>query len=348
VPVELMLAVLAASAVANAALLMWLARADHVTVHWPFVRPEAAVPEWQEQTSREASTGRRRSLFVAGPSETPGASRSSIAPGPARIPDVSSLPPDLAALLKTPAPLGPQPAPGPLAEGFRILPPEGALIKVRSGGLSASGSGIAPDGLTGLEDQRSWTRIVEVENARLMRYRRPSTVVVAELDGLRRLAERLGDEPVARLLPVVADAFRAEARDSDWVARIGYGRFAAFLAETDEIAAINYVERIRQICEPWLASSAVPLRLAIGWSSPSGASDIELAIKRAEERMHADRRLPAKLPAPRAAGPGVVALPDGQPAAPEIADPTVVSPAGPGSPEREHEAEPEHRADPLA
>jgi diguanylate cyclase (GGDEF)-like protein len=167
-----------------------------------------------------------------------------------------------------------------------------------------------------------------VENARLLRYRRPSTVVVAEVDGLRRLAERLGEEPVSRLLPVVADALRSEARGSDWVARIGYGRFAAFLAETDEIAAINYVERIRQLCEPWLSSSAVPLRLAIGWSSPNGASDMEFAIKRAEERMHSDRRVPPKLSAPKGVASGVVALPEGD--AGDERGQEVVSPAEPG------------------
>jgi hypothetical protein len=131
-------------------------------------------------------------------------------------------------------------------------------------------------------------------------------VVVAEVEGLRRLAERLGDEPIERLLPVIADAFRREARASDWVARVGSGRFAAFLPETDEIQAINYVERIRMACEPWLASSAVPLRLAIGWSSPTASSDLESALARAEERMHADRRMPGKPVLPQGVAPARV------------------------------------------
>jgi len=331
VPVEALIAILVLSVVANAALLFWLARSDHVTIHWPLWGADATTPRWPNPDPREPPTGRRRSLFVAGQSDSPTAFR----PGPSgttTLPGTSSLPPELAELLSTPASLGPaterpgQPYPG----GFRAMPADGTLVRMHPAAAPPMGAGIVPDALTGLEDLRSWSRIVEVENARLLRYRRPSTIVVAELDGLRRLAERLGDEPVARLLPVVADAFRAEARDSDWVARIGYGRFAAFLAETDEIAAINYVERIRQICEPWLSSSAVPLRLAIGWSSPSGASDMEFAIKRAEERMHLDRRLPAKLPAPRAATPRVVALPEGQAAAGDD-ESEGVSPAEPGS-----------------
>jgi hypothetical protein len=140
-------------------------------------------------------------------------------------------------------------------------------------------------------------------------------VVLAEVEGLRRLSERLGQEPVERLLPVIGDVFRREARSSDWVARLGAGRFAVFLPETDEIQAINYVERIRVACEPWLTSSAVPLRLAVGWSSPGASSDIEHAIAQAEARMHSDRRAPGKSPQPPRPGPArVVSLAAGSPA----------------------------------
>ena len=50
----------------------------------------------------------------------------------------------------------------------------------------------------------------------------------------------------------------------------GAGRFAVLLPETDEIAAINYVERVRRACELWLESGAIALRLAIGWAGTAG------------------------------------------------------------------------------
>ncbi len=90
--------------------------------------------------------------------------------------------------------------------------PHGTLVRVGPGPAGPLDGGIALDALTGLEGPQSWSRIVEVENARLLRYRRPSTIIVAEIEGLRRLAERVGEEPVARLLPVVAGAFHQEAR----------------------------------------------------------------------------------------------------------------------------------------
>jgi diguanylate cyclase (GGDEF)-like protein len=254
-------------------------------------------------------------------------------PSPGAHPLSSTLPRDLAEFLAQPAAIAPDAA----GYGFMQSPEGSSTVRAASSGLSGasvyaripglddtgpgaaagapSGPAVGPSGraltidsLTGLESPASWTRIVAIENARLLRYRRPMTVIMAEVEGLRRLAERLGPEPVDRLLPVIADAFAREARTSDWVARVGESRFGVLLPETDEIQAINYVERIRLVCEPWLASSAVPLRLAIGWSSPTSSTDLEYAIARAEERMHLDRRMPGKALAPRAGAARIVGL----------------------------------------
>jgi GGDEF domain-containing protein len=147
----------------------------------------------------------------------------------------------------------------------------------------------------GVEDAPGWARIVEVEGARLLRYRRPVTALIAEVDGLARLVDRLGEEPVRRLLVVVGDMFRREARSSDWVATIAPGRYAVLLTETDEGGAAYYAERVRRVCEPWLGSAAVPLALAMGWSGAPASSDLQFALQRAEERMHADRRAAGRI-----------------------------------------------------
>jgi diguanylate cyclase (GGDEF)-like protein len=248
------------------------------------------------------------------------------------------LPPDLADFLSRPAAVA---LAGELRE--EVLPPgEGSRRAAEDGLASVAGDSrvggaarLAVDALTGLEGPASWGRIVDIENARLLRYRRPVTVVMAEVEGLQRLTERLGNEPVDRLLPVIAEALRREARSSDWVSRLGTGRFVALLPETDEIQAINYIERIRVSCEPWLASSAVPMRLAIGWSSPGASADLEQAIAQAEVRMHSDRRVRGKLPqAPRSGATRVFSLAADRPAADGLPDLTAasVAPAEKGRP----------------
>jgi diguanylate cyclase (GGDEF)-like protein len=152
------------------------------------------------------------------------------------------------------------------------------------------------DPLTGLDTPLAWDKDLAEETARFVRYRRPICVVVAELDGLSRLMERFGPDPARRVLPAVGDALRRNARRSDRVAHVGNGRFLALLPETDEIQAINYIERVRAACDRWLESGAVALHLAIGWASPTAVGELSTALRTAEERMYQERR--------RGGGPG--------------------------------------------
>ena len=146
------------------------------------------------------------------------------------------------------------------------------------------------DPLTGLDTLFAWERTLTEENYRYVRYRRPVSVVVAEIDGLSRLVDRFGAEPARRVLPAVGDAMRRLARRTDKVAHVGGGRFLVLLPETDEVAAINYVERVRVACERWLESGAVALHLSIGWASPTAVGELDTAMRAAEERMYAERR----------------------------------------------------------
>ena len=146
------------------------------------------------------------------------------------------------------------------------------------------------DQLTGLDTLLAWERDLAEEDARYARYRRPVTVVVVELDGLARLVERFGEEPARRILPAVGDTMRRYARRTDRVAHAGGGRFLVLMPETDEIQAINYVERIRAASERWLEAGAVALHLSIGWASPTAVGQLDTALRAAEERMTADRR----------------------------------------------------------
>jgi diguanylate cyclase (GGDEF)-like protein len=141
------------------------------------------------------------------------------------------------------------------------------------------------DALTGLLSSSRWARVLADEDARIRRYRRAATIVMIELDGLDRLTTRLGDAAGERLVPAVADTIRRLAREADFVARLGDGRFAVLLPETDEIQAISYVERVRRTCDMWLESGAVALRLAMGWASASGDESLHDAGRVATERM---------------------------------------------------------------
>jgi diguanylate cyclase (GGDEF)-like protein len=150
------------------------------------------------------------------------------------------------------------------------------------------------DDATGLDSRLAWDRAAAEENARYLRYRRPVSVVVAELDGLARFEDQFGAEAGERVLRAVGGTLRRNSRRTDRVAHAGGGRFLVLLPETDEIQAINYVERVRGECERWLEAGAVTLHLSLGWASPSAVGELDTALRAAEERMYGERRRMAR------------------------------------------------------
>jgi diguanylate cyclase (GGDEF)-like protein len=142
------------------------------------------------------------------------------------------------------------------------------------------------DMLTGLDDEATWDRRVADESARVRRYPRPVTIVRLELDGLERLTGLLGEEAGDRLLLAMADTLRRLARDTDHVARLGHGGFGVLMPETQEEAAVGYVERVSRACGLWLETGAIAVRLAIGWAATSGGIDLAEVQQLATERMH--------------------------------------------------------------
>jgi diguanylate cyclase (GGDEF)-like protein len=190
---------------------------------------------------------------------------------------------------------------------------------------------------TGLPTEPVWDEAVRHEEARLTRYGRQATVIVAELDRLDALADRIGRENAARLIPPVAAVLRRQGRQSDVITRTGRARFQVLLPETDEVAAINYVERVRQACDIWLEAAAISVRLVMGWASPAAGGSLQGALRVAEQRMHADRARgsmthpgtqPSAAPAAPTATPA--ATPGFAPAATE--EPYVPPPPAPASP----------------
>ncbi len=185
---------------------------------------------------------------------------------------------------------------GPSSNGrVRAAPPDA----VHGGATELDGHGmpgILVDTETGLASLLAWEGAFVIEERRLARYHRASTIIVAELDGLDVLAERLGQEVADRLVPPVADAMRRNARHADLIARVGPARFNLLLPETDEFAARHYVERVRAACDMWLEAGAVAVSVAIGLASPSAGGTLGDALLVAEERMQTSRRTRASRP----------------------------------------------------
>jgi diguanylate cyclase (GGDEF)-like protein len=146
-----------------------------------------------------------------------------------------------------------------------------------------------PDGwedpVTGLDGPDFWRRVLVAEVARSARYQRRLTIVAIELEGLDVLAATWGVDVARHTLREAAQGVLRTSRSSDYCARIGPSRLGVVLTETDEIAAINFVERVREHAPKKLPRGAESLLFAFGWASPEAGESAEAVVRRAETRL---------------------------------------------------------------
>lgn len=150
----------------------------------------------------------------------------------------------------------------------------------------------APDGwtdlLTGCDGPRFWDRIVSSEQARNARHNRTATIALIEFAGLDDSARRWGSDLATQLFQRLSRVLASGIRSSDHIARVGRTRFAVLLVETDEVLAINFVDRVRARCASEIDPALHGFRMAIGWASPPVGGRLSEAMSSATERLEAD------------------------------------------------------------
>ena len=145
------------------------------------------------------------------------------------------------------------------------------------------------DTLTPMDGPIFWARLVSHESARVRRYKRPATVVVLDVMGLTELRQLWGADVAVETLIQVGATVTKQIRSSDAAARIGPTQFAVYLPETNEIDAINFVERTRSAIARTLGRKGDTITVGIGWASPKNGS-LDDAIQLAETRLARDAR----------------------------------------------------------
>ncbi len=145
------------------------------------------------------------------------------------------------------------------------------------------------DALTGLEGPEFWRKLVIAEVARAARYKRPMTVILLDVDGIDSVLRVWGEEIALHTLRETAQCLRRMARTSDHLTRIGPSRFGILLTDTDEIASINFIERVRATAPQSVPRTAEMIRFVFGWASPRAGDAPDAIVRRAEDRMADDR-----------------------------------------------------------
>jgi diguanylate cyclase (GGDEF)-like protein len=133
------------------------------------------------------------------------------------------------------------------------------------------------DGLTGLNNHRTFQQILADEITRAIRYKEPVALVICDIDYFKKVNDTYGHPFGDVVLKGVADLLEKSIRqDIDCVARYGGEEFALILVKTDDTGAAETAERIR---------SAIA---ATAFNAPGGVKvSVTMSFGIAEYRKHA-------------------------------------------------------------
>jgi diguanylate cyclase (GGDEF)-like protein/PAS domain S-box-containing protein len=143
------------------------------------------------------------------------------------------------------------------------------------------------DELTGLHNRMFF----DEEISRLSRGRQfPVTVILADVDGLKEINDRVGhtagDELLRRAAALLKETFRAD----EVVARMGGDEFVVLLPKTDASTAEMALDRARSRMHSHnQVQAGLALSLSLGAATAKTSQSLVEAMKLADERMYAEK-----------------------------------------------------------
>jgi diguanylate cyclase (GGDEF)-like protein len=151
------------------------------------------------------------------------------------------------------------------------------------------------DALTGLLNTRGFRQRLQQELPRARRSRQPLSLVLIDLDGLKRINDQHGHEVGDRTLRSVAETIRDTLRITDLGARVGGDEFTVLAPNTPERAAVTLAERIRTRAadsRSQLARLAATISLGVVTFDPGqdAGADEKALMRAADEALYDSKR----------------------------------------------------------
>ena len=148
------------------------------------------------------------------------------------------------------------------------------------------------DHLTGLANRREFERVMEREVALGERHDRRLSMMMIDLDNLKRINDRQGHRDGDAALRLVAQQLQRVVRASDVCARVGGDEFAVAMPETTIERAREVAGRLRaSIKQASLSSkSSEPVAVSIGVASWRPGQDWQAVYQVADGDLYEDKR----------------------------------------------------------
>ncbi len=157
------------------------------------------------------------------------------------------------------------------------------------------------DSLTGLANHR---RLFEVLNSEINRYdrtARPFSILLLDLDELKKINDTYGHLVGSRAIARVAEVLRMQLREIDTPARYGGDEFAVVLPETGSEATQKVARRISER----LRTDAEEPRLSVSSGAaifPEDGRNIDELLAAADRALYREKRASKRLPIRHASG----------------------------------------------
>jgi diguanylate cyclase (GGDEF)-like protein len=157
----------------------------------------------------------------------------------------------------------------------------------------------ALDQLTGLYNRRSGEQRLSEEISRAVRHDRPLTILLADLDGLKQVNDRMGHAAGDLVLKGFSDRLRKAIRGSDLAVRLGGDEFMVLLPEcrADEVKhVLNRLEGLEVDFE----GSKIAVKFSRGWTDYKPGETAEELLRRGDEALYENKRAGKKSAAEQA------------------------------------------------
>lgn len=144
------------------------------------------------------------------------------------------------------------------------------------------------DPLTNVENRRALFESASRAKSFSDRHDVPLSIAYLDLDGFKKLNDRLGHRVGDKVLAIVAARIRKTLRPTDVVGRVGGDEFILILPESDSGTALRIIDRVRIDLDQAMQKRRWPVTFSIGlvsFSPPLGS--VSEMIRAADQAMYA-------------------------------------------------------------